>query len=481
MPHRVIFPLSVSSLSISVWKKKFQENITSNRNDLYACRLTKKITILNPLWNSFFSQSHFHSKRRRLWKAQSKLSVSEETDKENVSIDVKSPSSMKEDFEILQVKAAILHPISRHFKKNLLQNSFRLEEAVSLAKTLNWEICFSEIIPLRETVGSTFFSKGKLEEIKQKLNDSSTNTLLVNTKLTPGQQLRLSLMLDGCQIVDRFGLILQIFALRAKTRESKLQVELASLQYKKSSLVHLYDADHFDQQRGGLFSTSGSGEAKLEIERRLIADRQRKILKELENIRSTRTVQRQSRKGLPLIAVVGYTNAGKSALVNALTGANLLSEDQVFSSLDPHMRRAILPSGTEVILIDTVGFISDLPQILMTTFRSTLEEVSLSNLILHLRDISHPETHYQREKVLQILCEMKIKPELLENHIEVWNKIDRITKSSLSKMLKRSSSLPKAHHYDRERSSIIPISAKYGDGCDKLLNLLDKIFCNKVL
>jgi len=161
----------------------------------------------------------------------------------------------------------------------------------------------------------------------------------VNTKLTPGQQLRLSLMLDGCQVVDRFGLILQIFALRAKTRESKLQVELASLQYKKSSLVHLYDADHFDQQRGGLFSTSGSGEAKLEIERRLIADRQRKILKELENIRSTRTVQRQSRKGLPLIAVVGYTNAGKSALVNALTGANLLSEDQVFSSLDPHMRR----------------------------------------------------------------------------------------------------------------------------------------------
>jgi len=210
MPHRVIFPLSVSSLSISVWKKKFQENITSNRNDLYACRLTKKITILNPLWNSFFSQSHFHSKRRRLWKAQSKLSVSEESDKENASIDVKSPSRMKEDFEILQVKAVILHPILRHFKKDLLQNSFRLEEAVSLAKTLNWEICFSEIIPLRETVGSTFFSKGKLEEIKQKLNDSSTNTLLVNTKLTPGQQLRLSLMLDGCQVSCLFFSLLPL-------------------------------------------------------------------------------------------------------------------------------------------------------------------------------------------------------------------------------------------------------------------------------
>jgi GTP-binding protein HflX len=303
----------------------------------------------------------------------------------------------------------------------------RLEEAAALARSIGLTIAWKGVLPQRGRRPATLLGSGQVESVASAVKLHRIAVAVVDSQLTPVQQRNLE-KAWGCKVIDRTGLILEIFGARARTREGALQVELAHLAYQRTRLVRSWT--HLERQRGGFGFLGGPGESQIEIDRRLIGERIARLRRELEEVRRTRSLHRGARKRVPypVVALVGYTNAGKSTLFNALTGAEVLAEDQLFATLDPTMRALRLPSGRTVILSDTVGFISELPHELVAAFRATLEEVAEADIILHVRDVAHPDSAAQRADVLAVLDSMvkdgALDPAWGERVIEVLNKSD---------------------------------------------------------
>lgn len=303
----------------------------------------------------------------------------------------------------------------------------RLSESIGLAEAISLDVRSSQIVNVPSPKPGTLFGSGKVEEIGALVKAEEIGLVIVDHQVSPVQQRNLEKAWNA-KVLDRTGLILEIFGARARTREGRLQVELAHLSYQKGRLVRAWS--HLERQRGGGGFLGGPGEAQIELDRRMLQDRIDAIRRELEQVVRTRELHRAGRRKVPYptVAIVGYTNAGKSTLFNRLTGADVLAMDQVFATLDPTMREVKLASGRRIILSDTVGFISDLPTMLVAAFRATLEEVVDADLILHIRDISHEETEAQADDVNQVLASLGIDMTPAENHvIEVWNKVDRLS------------------------------------------------------
>jgi GTP-binding protein HflX len=341
----------------------------------------------------------------------------------------------------------------------------RLAEAAGLARAIQLEVVAEEIVPLAQPRPGTLFGSGKVAELGHLIEELGATLAIVDHALSPVQQRNLE-KAWGCKVLDRTGLILEIFGQRARTREGRLQVELAHLTYQKSRLVRTWT--HLERQRGGFGFMGGPGEAQIETDRRLIDERIAAIRKELGVVVKTRTLHRtgRSKVPIPVVALVGYTNAGKSTLFNRVTGAEVSAKDQVFETLDPTMRELRLPGGRKAILSDTVGFISDLPTQLVAAFRATLEEVVGADLILHVRDISHPGTEAQRHDVERVLTALGIDTEAADGPVlEVWNKADLLSEAERS---------------DAERSLLrhggraALVSAHSGEGVDALLAAVDR-------
>ncbi|GLR65801.1 GTPase HflX [Acidocella aquatica] len=303
----------------------------------------------------------------------------------------------------------------------------RLAEAVGLAASIGLVVVHEHVFVTRSVTPATLFGKGQVEMARAALAEAQVDVAVVDASLTPVQQRNLETAW-GVKVIDRTGLILDIFGARARTREGALQVELAHLEYQRSRLVRSWT--HLERQRGGFGFLGGPGETQIEADRRLIGDRITRLRLELEDVRRTRGLHRGARKKVPypVVALVGYTNAGKSTLFNALTGAEVMAEDQLFATLDPTMRGVALPSGRQIILSDTVGFISDLPTELVAAFRATLEEVAEADVLLHVRDVAHPDAAAQAADVRAVLNRMAKDGTLDENWqdrtLEVLNKAD---------------------------------------------------------
>ncbi|MDC0737122.1 GTPase HflX [Cognatishimia sp. SS12] len=300
--------------------------------------------------------------------------------------------------------------------------SFALEEAISLAAALpNLDVIGADIVKLQKLQPGKLFGSGKIDELKAKFKAEEIELVLIDGAVTPVQQRNLEKEW-GVKLLDRTGLILEIFSDRARTREGVLQVEMAALSYQRTRLVRAWT--HLERQRGGLGFVGGPGETQIEADRRAIDDQLVRLRRQLSKVVKTRELHRGARAKVPypIVALVGYTNAGKSTLFNRVTGADVLAKDMLFATLDPTMRRLELPDGPEVILSDTVGFISDLPTELVASFRATLEEVLAADIILHVRDISHSESDIQAEDVQDILSSLGVNEDIPQ--LEVWNKID---------------------------------------------------------
>jgi GTP-binding protein HflX len=339
----------------------------------------------------------------------------------------------------------------------------RLEEARSLAVAVGLEVTEAITLTLADPNPRTLLGSGKVDAITELVERSDAELVIVDGQLSPVQQRNLEKAWKA-KVLDRTGLILEIFGERAQRREGSLQVELAHLQYQKSRLVRSWT--HLERQRGGFGFLGGPGESQLEIDRRLIQQRIGRIEEELETVKRTRSLHRQSRARVPypVVALVGYTNAGKSTLFNRLTKSGVLAKDMVFATLDPTMREVTLPQGRKIILSDTVGFISDLPTMLVAAFRATLEEVLSADLILHVRDISHEDSEAQAGDVESVLAELGL-DELRRRHvIEVWNKIDLVAEEERRQALRSLS---------RRRENVVLTSSVTGEGLDTLLSLVE--------
>ena len=335
-----------------------------------------------------------------------------------------------------------------------------LDEAVSLAKALpSLDIIGQTIVPLPKPQPGRLFGSGKVDELGQVFKSQDIELVMIDGPLTPVQQRNLEKDW-GVKILDRTGLILEIFSDRAATREGVLQVEMAALSYQRTRLVRAWT--HLERQRGGLGFVGGPGETQIEADRRAIDEQLVRLRRQLAKVVKTRTLHRAARAKIPypIVALVGYTNAGKSNLFNRLTGADVMAKDMLFATLDPTMRSVRLENGIDVILSDTVGFISDLPTELVAAFRATLEEVLSADLILHVRDISHAATQEQSDDVLEILNTLGVKGET--PLIEVWNKIDQLSPDEIAAMDNTA-----ARH-----ENICSISAVTGQGLDQLLSAI---------
>jgi GTP-binding protein HflX len=356
-------------------------------------------------------------------------------------------------------QAVVVHPDI--FLPNTMHRNpmLRLEEAVGLTQAINLKVAHAQTVHLRKVRPSTLLGGGAVEELKGLISHFKAEVVIVDASLTPVQQRNLE-KAWSTKVIDRTGLILEIFGERARTAEGRLQVELAALTYQRSRLVRSWT--HLERQRGGFGFTGGPGETQLEVDRRLITDRIVKLKRELEDVKRTRALHRKARQRVPypIVALVGYTNAGKSTLFNRLTQSNVFAENLLFATLDPTMRRLKLPSGREMILSDTVGFISSLPTQLIAAFRATLEEVCEADLIIHVRDIAHPETEEQAQDVYQVLKDLGLETSIETSMIEALNKIDLLPDQKI--MLP---ALDERH---------IPISALKGDGIDSLLAFIDR-------
>lgn len=338
----------------------------------------------------------------------------------------------------------------------------RLDEAVGLALAIDLQIAGALIVNLSEPRPATLIGAGKVDEIGRLAAAEEADLVLVNGTLSPIQQRNLEKAWDA-KVLDRTGLILEIFGRRARTREGLLQVELAHLRYQKSRLVRSWT--HLERQRGGFGFLGGPGETQLEADRRLIQERISRLEKQLASVVKTRGLHREGRARVPypVVALVGYTNAGKSTLFNALTKASVVAKDLLFATLDPAMRAVPLPHGRKVVLSDTVGFISDLPTHLIAAFRATLEEVIEADVILHVRDISHPETDAQAKDVSAILSELGIGESRRDHIIEVWNKADQLPDDLVA--MRRA-------QVARQGDCVL-VSARTGQGLDQLRSLIE--------
>ena len=366
-------------------------------------------------------------------------------------------------------KAIVLRPLASA-QESVRDGEARLLEAVGLAQALGLEIAGAEAAPLRQINPRSYFGSGRVERLKDQSEELGAGVIVIDAALSPVQQRNLETD-TGSKVIDRTGLILEIFGLRARTKEGKLQVELARQGYERSRLVRTWT--HLERQRGGLGKTGGPGETQIELDRRIIADRIIKLKRELEDVRRTRGLQRRarSRAGLPAVVLVGYTNAGKSTLFNRLTQAGVLAKDMLFATLDPTARKVQLPSGRAVIMSDTVGFISDLPHELVESFRATLEAVTEADLLVHVRDIAHPQSEDQKADVLAVLAQLakdadgKSPPVL-----EAWNKIDLLDEETRLGRLRRA----EAAAQGQGALPPVALSAETGEGVDALLTAIDR-------
>jgi GTP-binding protein HflX len=359
--------------------------------------------------------------------------------------------------------AVVIHP-DREGRGSSRAPEARLEEAIGLAEALDLDVRESLVASLRKLTPATLFGKGKVEEIAATVRAVEADVVIVDDALTPVQQRNLEKAWDA-KVIDRTGLILEIFARRARTREGRLQVELARLTYERSRLVRTWT--HLERQRGGFGVMGGPGETQIETDRRLISEKITKLKKELVEVRRTRTLQRSGRKRVPYptVALVGYTNAGKSTLFNRLTHAEVVAEDMLFATLDPTLRALKLPDGRPAILSDTMGFISDLPHELVEAFRATLEEVQEADVVLHVRDIASEESQAQAADVRTVLERLGV--DMDERRIlEVWNKVDLLPQEDRGDL---------AGDARRAHPPAIPVSAVTGEGADELLRAVSAL------
>ena len=359
-------------------------------------------------------------------------------------------------------RTLVLHPVLRA-DEGRRDPEACLEEAVGLAAAINLDVVEKLIVTVNQPRPATLLGSGKVDDLKGLIAELEITLVVIDHALTPVQQRNLERAWNA-KVIDRTGLILEIFGARAQTKEGTLQVELAALEYQRSRLVRSWT--HLERQRGGFGFLGGPGESQIEMDRRLIGDRIIKLKRELEQVRRTRGLHRSARKKVPhpVVALVGYTNAGKSTLFNRLSGAAVRAEDLLFATLDPTMRGIELPSGRRVILSDTVGFISELPTQLVAAFRATLEEVEEADLILHVRDISHPDSEAQREDVLAVLSDMGLDLEHDERIVEILNKVDRLPGEERDRL----------SWQEGRKPELLPVSALTGDGITRLLDFIDR-------
>ena len=369
-------------------------------------------------------------------------------------------SAVDERDRVENGRAIVLNPEIR--KRGARDGEARLEEAVGLAAAIELDVVHDETVRVTRVRPATMIGGGVVERIHGLIKMLEVDLVVVNAALTPIQQRNLERAWE-CKVIDRTGLILEIFGARARTHEGVLQVELASLGYQRSRLVRSWT--HLERQRGGFGFLGGPGESQIEIDRRLIDQRIGKLNRELARVKRTRALHRSARKRIPtpVVALVGYTNAGKSTLFNKLTGANVMAQDLLFATLDPTMRQITLPSGQDVVLSDTVGFISDLPTGLIAAFQATLEEVREADLVVHVRDISHAQSNTQKEDVKLVLSELGLDLEV-RTLVEVLNKIDLMHDSEKEETIAR------AHRND----DVVAVSAITGEGCEALVGYIDE-------
>ncbi|MER9330254.1 GTPase HflX [Mesorhizobium sp. M0488] len=339
----------------------------------------------------------------------------------------------------------------------------RHDEAVGLARAIDLDLIHTAVVTVNDPRPATLLGSGKVAEFAEIVKEGHAEVVIVDHPLTPVQQRNLEKELDA-KVLDRTGLILEIFGERARTKEGTLQVELAHLNYQKGRLVRSWT--HLERQRGGAGFLGGPGETQIESDRRQLQEKIIKLKHELETVRRTRDLHRAKRKKVPfpVVAIVGYTNAGKSTLFNRLTGADVLAQDMLFATLDPTLRRVRLPHGTPIILSDTVGFISDLPTHLIAAFRATLEEVVEADLVIHLRDISDPDTSAQAEDVERILADLGVDAGDAKRVIEVWNKVDLLDEGNRARLLAESTDA---------KAPPVAISAVTGEGIDALKAIIE--------